>query len=332
MASKNFRRLLCAAALALLAAAARSQEAAAPAELKQLPARASRHADSEMLLAAARAGDRLVAVGDHGTIVLSDDGGRTFRQARSVPTRVTLNSVSFADRENGWAAGHWGTSLRTADGGETWTLQRTDTSVDRPLFAIHALDATHVVAAGLWSLVVVSDDAGARWEEVRLPAPPDGGRADRNLFGAFSEGNTLYLVAERGLVLRSADSGRTWSYGATGYRGSLWTGVALKDGILLVGGLRGTIYRSADAGRTWHAVDSPTRSSITGFAETSEGIVAVGLDGVVLVSRDRGLTFSAGQRDDHTALTAVVANPLGKPVAFSKAGVVPDLQLPPAAR
>jgi len=331
MVAKDFRRFS-AAALVLFALAVQGQEPAAPVQLKQVPARANPQATTEMLLAATRAGTRLVAVGDHGTIVLSDDGGRSFRQARSVPTRVTLNAVSFADKDNGWAAGHWGTILRTADGGETWALQRTDTTTDRPLFAIRALDASHIVAAGLWSLIVVSDDAGDRWQEVRPPAPPDGGRADRNLLGAFADGNTLYLAAERGLVLRSTDFGKTWTYLSTGYKGSFWTGIALKDNVLLVGGLRGTVYRSADAGKTWQTIDSGTKSSITGFTDTVDGIVAVGLDGVLLSSRDQGLNFTPAQRDDHTSLTAVVANSVGRPVAFSKAGVVADFQLPPAAR
>ena len=39
------------------------------------------------LLAIAQAGTRLVAVGDYGVIVLSDDQGRTWRQATSAWTR-----------------------------------------------------------------------------------------------------------------------------------------------------------------------------------------------------------------------------------------------------
>src|ERR1019366_5309785 len=101
--------------------------------LKQQSARINPYASEEMILGATYADKRLIAVGDHGTILLSDDDGKKFRQAKSVPTRATLNSVSFANKSIGWAAGHWGTILKTTDGGDTWTLQRTDTSTDRPL-------------------------------------------------------------------------------------------------------------------------------------------------------------------------------------------------------
>jgi len=48
---------------------------APPAVLEQ-PALVSPKALGAVMLAVARAGDRLVAVGERGTILLSDDGGR----------------------------------------------------------------------------------------------------------------------------------------------------------------------------------------------------------------------------------------------------------------
>lgn len=300
-------------------------------ELKQQPALIQSHATEEAILSAAQAGKRLVAVGDRGTVLLSDDGGRSFRQARAVPTRATLTSVSFIDANKGWAVGHWGTIIATNDGGETWMLQRTDTTTDRPLFAVQAVSPRHAVAVGLWSLVLRTEDGGERWTELALPAPPDGRRADRNLFGLFQSANILYAPAERGLVLRSADQGKTWSYLSTGYTGSLWSGVALDNGVLLVAGLRGTIYRSADQGASWQAVDSGTKSSITALTDTRGGLFAVGLDGVVLRSTDGGSHFGVVPREDRTALTAVTANTAGEPVAFSKRGVVSDLLPKPMA-
>lgn len=309
-----------------LASPVLAQAVSTPVPLQQRAARSNPHAAEEMLLATALADSRVVAVGDHGTVVLSDDGGKTFRQAKAVPTRVTLNGVSFSDARNGWASGHWGTIIRTVDGGETWTLQRTDTQTDRPLFAIHAIDARHGVAVGLWSLLLTTQDGGQHWQEVSLQAPPDGGKADRNLLGIFASGSTLYVAAERGAVLRSSDFGNSWTYLMTGYGGSFWTGTALKDGGLLVGGLRGTIYRSADAGKTWHAVESGTQSSVTGLSEAGGSVIAVALDGVVLQSKDNGASFKATQREDRTSLTSVIASTDGHyAIATSKHGIVADL-------
>jgi len=287
------------------------------------PAQIRPYAADEMVLGVARAGRRTVAVGDHGVILLSDDEGRTFRQAKTVPTRLTLTAVAFGDASNGWAVGHGGVILHSADAGETWRLQRSDMAVDQPLFTVHFSDARHGVAAGLWSLLLVTVDGGDTWTPIKLPPPPEGGKADRNLFALFGDGKgALFIAAERGTVLRSDDGGTTWTYLSTGYNGSLWTGCVLGDGTLLVGGLRGTIYRSRDGGRHWQPVDSGTRSSITQLAQVGERVVAVGLDGVQLQSRDGGASFGATQREDGLSLTALSAGDAGRIRLYSKRGVV----------
>ncbi|PQO98688.1 glycosyl hydrolase [Massilia phosphatilytica] len=317
------KRFTLSIALGLLAAAgmAHAEGAATPA-LKQQPAVPTTYASEATILGAAHASARIVGVGDYGVVLLSDDHGKTFRQARTVPVSSTLTSVSFADAKNGWAVGHWGVILHTADGGETWAVQRSDMNEDRPLFGVHFFDDKDGVAVGLWSLVLATHDGGAHWVPVTLPAPPGGGRADRNLLAAFADANgTLFVAAERGMVLRSRDRGRTWDYLDTGYKGSFWTGTALRDGTLLVGGLRGSMYRSADGGAHWQAIDSGAKSSITGIVQTKDGAVeAVGLDGTMLESGDAGATFKARQRGDRLSLTSIVAD-AGRLIRFSKRGV-----------
>jgi photosystem II stability/assembly factor-like uncharacterized protein len=84
-----------------------------------LPAAQSSGAAKASLVAAARAVKRTVAVGDHGIVVLSDDDGKTFHQAKSVPARATLNDVTFVSDKGGWFVAHWGGILYRVDGGET---------------------------------------------------------------------------------------------------------------------------------------------------------------------------------------------------------------------
>ncbi len=113
--------------LTLLAAVAASR-----AEETQKPAIHSSLATKSLLLDVARAGERLVAVGEWGHIVLSDDGGETWRQAESVPVRVTLTAVSFPDAKRGWAVGHDAVVIHTQDAGENWQLQYQDPDAARP--------------------------------------------------------------------------------------------------------------------------------------------------------------------------------------------------------
>lgn len=315
-----------AAALAAPARAGASNGADATAtEPVARPAVRAGNAAQATMLAAARAGERIVAVGDRGVVLLSDDGGKRHRQAGTVPLDVPLTSVSFADARQGWAVGHWGAVLHTTDGGETWALQRSDVTQDRPLFAVHFFDAQHGVAVGLWSLVLVTDDGGRTWQTVEMPVPPGAKKADLNLLGLFVDGRgRLFAAAERGMVLRSDDRGRHWSYLSTGYRGSFWTGLSLSDGTLLAAGLRGSLYRSTDDGRTWLRVETQSKSSITALGQVGGDIVGVGLDGLVLRSRDGGASFKTEVRADRLPLTAMSAAGDGRLVLYSRQGVAPD--------
>ncbi len=314
-------------ALALLVASpAAAGPGAAPdgAALNLQPAEPTSAATKAMMLSVARAGKRLVAVGDHGIVLLSDDDGATFRQARSVPVRSTLTAVCFSGDKFGWAVGHWGVVLRTDDAGESWKVQRADTSVDQPLFSVYFKDAVHGWAVGLWSLMLTTADGGQSWTPVRLPAPPGGGKADRNLLKIFADRRgTLFVAAEQGAVLRSTD-GERWEYVDTGYRGTLWTGLALSNGTVLVGGLRGTIYRSDDGGTSWRESKTDLKSSITDIEEAGGKVFAVGLDGAAFESDDGGATFKSSQREDRLPFTALAVAGTGRLVKFSKQGLVED--------
>jgi photosystem II stability/assembly factor-like uncharacterized protein len=309
----------------LASVAAFAQDAARP-EMRITPAEHVPAAASSMMLSAALAGTRIVAVGDHGVVLLTDDGGKSFRQAHSVPVSSTLTGVSFVDATHGWAVGHWGVVLNSVDGGENWTLQRSDLAVDQPLFSVHFKNAKVGWAVGLWSLMLHTVDGGTTWTTVKLPPPPGAKKADRNLYRIFADSaGKLFITCEQGRVMQSADDGATWNYIETGYTGSFWTGVVLQDGVLLVGGLRGTIYRSTDGGRTWSAAQSSFKSSVTDMLQLADkSIVAVGLDGVTLVSHDDGATFSGNQSPDRVPLTALSkSTPSGSSaVTFSANGPI----------
>src|SRR5215471_18758595 len=66
------------------------------------PAVMSPLAKKSLMQAVTRAGSRLVAVGQRGHVVVSDDGGATWKQSR-VPVSSDLCAVYFVDNRNGWA-------------------------------------------------------------------------------------------------------------------------------------------------------------------------------------------------------------------------------------
>lgn len=320
---KSFRfKLTILAAACVMSVSTFTTIARAQSAVPLQPARADAHAMHAMLLDATYAGSRVVVVGTSGYIVLSDDNGSTYRQAKKVPVDFTLTSVSFIDDRQGWACGHGGTILHTEDGGETWSVQRTDTSVDQPLFAIHFTDALHGWAAGLWSLLLHTTDGGKTWDQIKLPVAEGQKRADLNLLSIFTGGDkVLYLTAEQGTVYRSADDGQHWDVLPTGSKASMWRGVATADGAIVVGGLGGKLLRSVDGGVHWDVLVSPTTGSITGLRADGQKIVASSLSGALLVSEDGGQRWRemAAARLPLTALV-LAGGRAERPLVYSKEG------------
>lgn len=272
------------------------------------------------VIAVALAGKRVVAVGDYGIVILSDDG-KTYRQAKAVPTRAVLTSVFFLDDKRGWAAGHDGTLLATADGGETWQLLREEPGKERVLMSVWFENAQHGIAVGQFGLALETDDGGKTWRERRLVET--GEQADKHLMQIFAAANGLVLVAaESGSIFRSEDGGRNWKAMQTDNKGSFWIGKALADGSLVIAGMRGHIYRSEDRGLHWKEIPSGTQQSLTGIIQRPDGGVAmVGNSGVVLNSQDSGRSFAVTVRPDRANLTAVVATSAGDAL-FSLTGTL----------
>ncbi len=278
-----------------------------------------------MLLDATRTGKRIVAVGEHGIVLLSDDDGKNYRQARSVPVSATLSAVTFIDARHGWVVGQWGVILATSDGGETWQKQRMDTAVDQPLFSALFTNDHDGIAVGLWSLMLQTHDGGKTWTRTTLPKPPGGGKADRNLYHVFADRQgALYVSAEQGTVFKSTDGGVNWNYLVTGGKGSLWSGVAMPDGRIVVGGLLGSLFQSSDGGATWSPLKAETKSSITGLVAAGNRLIAVGLDGLVMKQKADSTLFEVAQRADRATLTAVMMDEAGKPILFAREGVLAE--------
>lgn len=291
--------------------------------LQAEPAVMTANATTATMLDAVLAGERMVAVGDHGVVLLSDDHGKSFRQARAVPVSTPLTGVSFADAQHGWAVGHWGAILASSDGGDSWQIQRLSSEEDRPLFAVHFFNAREGVAVGLWSLVLITDDGGQTWNEQTLEAPAGYRRADLNLMGLFADDHgSLYACAERGQVLRSDDQGKSWRYLDTGYEGTLWSGAVLADGSLLVGGQRGTLLHGSADGQSWQRVPLESKSSVTSIVVDGSQVLVAGLDGLLVRSRDGGRSFLREDSADGVSLTAALLDGYEGPILFSRRGLI----------
>lgn len=304
------------AALALVAApATRAQDEAADeveyALIKPLAAKS-------LLLDAVAVDGLIVAVGERGHVLLSEDDGESWRQASSVPTRATLTGVWFHDRQLGWAVGHDAVILRTRDGGDTWERLNWAPEEERPFLDVWFRDAENGFAIGAYGFFFATADGGDTWEDlgINVLEPEEaeeevdlydlGGDYHLNHIAPAGDGR-LYIAAEAGTIYRSDDDGETWRELPSPYEGSFFGTLPLDGDSLLLFGLRGHLFRSDDGGETWRAIETGTVAILNAGLRLEDGtIVIAGTAGVLLVSRDGGETVSLVERPDREALATVL--------------------------
>ncbi|PWU28789.1 BNR domain-containing protein [Pseudomonas sp. RW407] len=256
-----------------------------------------------------RAGQRLVAVGERGVVLLSDDNGSSWRQAAAVPVSTSLTAVQFVDARNGWAVGHAGVVLHSDDGGEHWRLQLDGKraaalelqaaeatadagrvaaaqrlvadGADKPLLALHFSDARHGLVLGAYGLALATGDGGLSWQSWMGHLPNPNGL---HLYAVAGQGSVLYLAGEQGLLLRSRDAGEHFEALQGPYDGSYFAAAMLPDGRLLVGGLRGKLFASDDDGASFRALANPVPASLNGIRVAGGQLLLANQAGMLLRS------------------------------------------------
>lgn len=275
-------------------------------------------AANSLLLAVTRAGDKFVAVGDRGHVLVSADQGRTWSQS-SAPTRALLTGVAFADARHGWAVGHAGVIMATEDSGLTWTRQDSGKDLDTVYLDVIFLDTTHGIAVGAYGKFVVTADGGKTW----TPGKPAEDEVHYNRITAGPD-RRLYLAGEGGLLLISSDGGKEWTKADLPYDGSLFGALPLEGGRIVAYGLRGHILHSEDQGVTWTENNSPVPVLIMGGTRLASGpVVLAGQGGNFSLSRDGGKTFTHWKPADFgTSIAAVIDAGDGALLTVGEAGAV----------
>lgn len=333
---------------ALLLVLLGSASAACAADEEPRVAEPARLAARSLLIAIAQAGERLLAVGDRGIIVFSDDHGKSWTQSQAVPTQALLTGVCFFDAARGIAVGHDLVTLVTADAGGSWRRTHFRPEAQRPLLDVWCGAGGHAIAVGAYSTYLESDDAGATWRERDFSAAPPparkpqagAGQHDDDSGGGFhlnrivgADAARLYIAGEAGHLYRSDDAGAHWRQLPSPYEGSFFGVLPLAGDAVLAYGLRGNLLRSEDAGASWRKLDTGTLAMLDGGARLgAHGAALVGLAGVVLASADGGRTFTLVQQADHSGLAAAVALGPTALAAVGEAGArVIELPAAPAA-
>lgn len=308
---------------------------AAQADPLQRPARESALAAQRQITALAAVGStRLVAVGQRGHVLLSDDGGANWKQS-PLPISSDLTAVQFVTPQKGFAVGHDGVVLTSDDGGQQWrklldgkalnervfqqlqeqpaseardrllgeAQRNADAGPDKPLLDLYFSSAQDGFVVGAYNLLARTQDGGKTWESWY-------DRSDNtdklfNLYAIRAHKGTLFIAGEGGVLMKLDSTRQRFVRLETGYKGSFF-GLLDTGDALIAHGMRGNALISRDGGTSWTALATGLQGSITASAKGPDGSLwLVDQIGRVVRSSDDGAHFKPVNLPTSVPLAAV---------------------------
>ena len=274
-------------------------------------------APKSLLLDITEAGPRLVAAGERGHILYSDDDGQSWQQAL-VPTTQMLTSVYFVDSQRGWAVGHDGLILVSDDSGENWRIQR-DGLAAQYQTNLQLREATHRQLKNLEQRLEAADT------ETRAPIERDLEDARMDLEDAeFALAEPVFTTPLMDVWFQ--DASRGWAAGAFGTLvttedgGQHWVNrekaldnpdefhlnaiTGDRKGRVFLAGEGGAMFRSLDGGWSWESLEPFYDGSWFGtvYNAQNDTLFIFGLRGNLYRSTDFGTSWKAVFNDNTSTL------------------------------
>jgi photosystem II stability/assembly factor-like uncharacterized protein len=219
-------------------------------------------------------------------------GSSGWQWGNPLPQGNTVRAMSFAGT-TGYAAGDFGTLLKTSDGGASWSGLPVGTL--QGLSVVQALDANTVFAGG-GCVARRSTDGGSTFTAVRFTPVESTCRVPlRDL--SFVSRDAGYLLLDDGSVFATSDGGaqfapRTAVPGTRAAGGSAQPGaMVFLDASKGFAASGDKLYETLDGGNAWRAV-ATTGNLVRGitFVDAQRGF-AVGEGALVMRTDDGGATW-----------------------------------------
>lgn len=229
----------------------------------------------------------------NGRILKSTDNGANWSCVRGSSTGTTLNSVSFADANNGWAVGgeNWTPLILHTESGGSWG---TWTPVDPAFMGSATLNG--VCATGTNGAVVCGSNGVIltwTWPANIWTIAEDIPNVSYNGVALVPSGDTYagWVVGDNGTILKTTDSGTTWQQQTSLFTGSLKKVFVLDTDHAWITTGTNTLLRTTNGGTTWDVLTLATGQELTAvsFASSYSGFGVSGK--TVLSTSDGGATW-----------------------------------------
>lgn len=269
-----------------------------------------------------------VAVGEQGTILVSEDAGAVW-QARSVSgvPPALLHAVTSSSKGTLLAVGRFGTIVRSSDRGKTW-IGRRGHPTGQTLTGIYSDGDQRLYVVGDRGTMLRSDDDGETWSQLEMPVAT-------LLRGIWGRGaNDLYAAGWDGIIVHSVD-GLRFQRVQSQTMAWLWGGYSDASGGVFVVGKEGRVLRSLDRGKSFRPVVTGYPTALTSIWGNDRGDVWITGQAGIFHSSDRGATWTPEKggalADTNKKLNQIWGAVSGELLAVGYGGLIVQRHLPPTS-
>ncbi len=271
-------------------------------------------------------GPQLLAVGTGGQVLESADGGKAWTVSQTEGTELALLGVDQRGNQ-AVAVGQRGTIAVRQD--NRWRAVPSPT--EERLMAVALNGEGIAIAAGAFGTLMRSVDGGQSWSLVNIEWP----NLDEDQMGVsphlydvqFVDTNTVMVVGEYAVVLRSEDGGVNWEVVHRG-DASVFAVRVNDDGRGYAVGQDGLIMRTTDGGLSWERRQTESKANLFSVQVLPSGRVVVAGMREWLTSEDRGEHWTSHRENmlGTAWFTDLTLSPTGQLLAVGQAGQVVEVR------
>lgn len=228
----------------------------------------------------------ILAVGENGSIIRSEDAGKTWASVSSGYNK-TINACAFVGKDTAYFSTEEGTIYRSLDNGSTWKKQ--STSNDKEITSM-SFDANYGIMVGRNGVIQSTDNSGKKFI-LQISG------TQALLLGVYLNKSNAWICGENGIILKSSSYGISWTPRTSNVTTTL-NDIMVKGNIGFAVGASGVLLKTTDAGDSWTKVALPTTNNLTRVYLDDNGLTAivVGENSTMFVTSD-GSNWS--KRDLH---------------------------------
>jgi photosystem II stability/assembly factor-like uncharacterized protein len=199
-------------------------------------------------------GQRVIAAGDGGKIVISEDAGETWSQLSSPTTRNIWN-MQMLTEEIGWMVGEVGTALKTTNGGLSW-IQQSMPFPNAPYWDLSFINSSFGYICSSSGIVLKTTNGGGNWN---IQQAGD----TRSIYTIYAF-DTLKASAGgfAGKVVYTTDGGINWLTSGGGISAAEINKIKFMDDAKGFLASSGGFYKSTNSGASWVSIQDLKVSGI----------------------------------------------------------------------